>query len=135
MKKDHLRGKFTGSAAELVIIPTGLSRLAGQAIRLVRRLRLSFSCFRLCGWGRQLVAQLVGSPTSVSGQHGRDRLTGPASAVLAPGVAGWGRAVPGPRATHCPLAVFSRARPGTQAKWPRGEPIALFMNPVLFRHI
>jgi hypothetical protein len=62
-------------AAEIFIIPTGLAWLAGQAIRLVRRLRLCFNCFCLCGWGRQLVAQLCVSLTSVSGQHGRDRQT------------------------------------------------------------
>jgi hypothetical protein len=32
-------------SAELVIIPTDLSRLAGQAIRLVRRIGLSLICF------------------------------------------------------------------------------------------
>jgi hypothetical protein len=62
--------------------------------------------------GRELVARLVVSPTGVSAQHGRERLTGPAPAVRATGVAGRGRAVPGPRATHCPLRVFSCARPG-----------------------
>src|SRR5262249_20938903 len=109
------------SAAELVIIPTGLPRLAGQAIRLVQRLRLASSCFGICGWGRPPVDLLVVSPTSVSGQHDRDRLTRPARAVRAAGVAGWGRAVPGTRATHRPLPVFSRARPGTQAKRPGGS--------------
>src|SRR5262245_61854708 len=107
--------------AELVMIPTGLSRLAGQAIRLVRRLRLSLSCFGLCGWGRPPVDLLVVSPTSVSAQHGRHRLTRPGRAVRAAGVAGWGRAVPGTRATPRPLPVFSRARPGTQAKRPGGS--------------
>src|SRR5262245_46197446 len=92
----------TALEAELVIVPTGLSRLAGQAIRLVRRHRLCLSRFRLCRWGCQPVAQLVVSPTSVSAQHGRDRLTMPAPAGRATGVAGWGRAVPGLRATHCP---------------------------------
>jgi hypothetical protein len=48
--------------AELVIIPNGLSRLAGQAMRLVRRL-LALSCSRLCGWGRQPVAQFAISLT------------------------------------------------------------------------
>src|SRR5262245_15707662 len=109
------------TAAELVIIPTGLSRLAGQAIRLVRRLRLSLSCFGLCGWGRPPVDPLVVSPTSVSAQHGRDRLTRPARAVRAAGVDGWGRAVPGTRATDRPLPVFSCAGSGTQAKWPGGS--------------
>src|SRR5262249_46215665 len=103
-------------SAEFVIIPTGPSRLAGQAIRLVRRIRLSVDCFRLCGWGRQPVAQHVVSPTRVSARLGRDRLTRPAPAVRATGVAGWGRAVPGPRATRCPLPAFSRARHGKQAK-------------------
>src|SRR5262249_13172674 len=62
-------------------IPTGLSRLAGQTIRLVQRLRLSSSCFGICGWGRPPVDLLVVSPTSVSGQHDRDGLTRPARAV------------------------------------------------------
>jgi hypothetical protein len=94
--------------AELFIIPTGLTRLAGQAIRLVRRFRLSLSSCCLCGWGRQPVAQRVVSPTSVSGQHGRDRLTGPTPAVLATGVAGWGRA---PRPDLGPLCVRGRHSP------------------------
>ena len=102
--------------AELVIIPTGLSRLAGQAIRLVRRLRLSLSCLILCGWGCQAAAQVVASPTCVSAQHGRDSLTRAAPAMRATGVAGCGRAVPGLRATPCPLAAFSRARHRKQAK-------------------
>jgi hypothetical protein len=39
---DHYRTTgLTCTGAELVIIPTGLSRLAGQAIRLLRRIRLS----------------------------------------------------------------------------------------------
>src|SRR5262249_25151079 len=55
------------------IIPTAPSRLAGEAIRLDRRLWLCLRCFRLRGWGRQPVAQLVVSPTGVSAHHGRDR--------------------------------------------------------------
>ena len=64
------------------------------------------------------MAQLVISPTCVAAQHGRDRLTRPAPAMRATGVAGCGRAVPGLRATPCPLPVFARTRPGTQAKGP-----------------
>src|SRR5215472_7685242 len=79
-------------AADLFVIPTGLTRLASQAIQLVRCFRLALSSFCLCRWERQPVAQLVVSPTSVSGQHGRDRLIGLTPAVLATGDAGWGRA-------------------------------------------
>src|SRR5262249_31139311 len=91
---------------------------AGQAIRLVRRLRLSLSCFRLRGWGRQPVAQLVVSPASVSAHHGRDRLTRPAPAVRATGVAGWGHAVPGPRAAPRPLPYAPAPGGGRWRKGP-----------------
>src|SRR5262245_40259366 len=104
--------------AELVMIPTGLSRLAGQAIRLVRRIRLSLTCFRLCGWGRQPVAQLVVSPTSVSARHGGDRLTRPAPAVRATGDAGWGRAARPDLGQLCVRCRYSPA-PGRGRK-PKG---------------
>src|SRR5262249_61019498 len=95
--------------------------LDGAPTRLAPPPRLSQSCCGTGGGGSPPVDLLVVCPTSVSGQHDRDRLTRPARAVRAAGIAGWGRAVPGTRATHRPLPVFSRARPGTQAKRPGGS--------------
>jgi hypothetical protein len=57
--------------------------------------------------------------TARRSEHGQDRLTRPA-AVCATGAAGYGRAVPGSRTTHCRLPAFFRDRPGDpseKARW------------------
>src|SRR5262245_47308831 len=60
------------------------------------------------------------SRARIKGLGGRNETRGRETGT-ATDVAGRGRAVPGPPATPCPLAVFSRPGPGTQANGPRGS--------------